>query len=78
MTTDDVTSFTVGIKQSSSVQDQDELRQWCAIQENSRIIQILGSSEETIPSFVQYGFVKGLPLISDLLVSTQDTSATAG
>ena len=71
MTADDVTSFTIGIKQSSSVQDQDELRQWCAIQENSRIVKILGSDEKTIPSLVQYGFVKGFPLLSDLSVSTQ-------
>ena len=74
MTTDDVTSFTVGIKQSSSVRDQDELRQWCAIQENGRIINILGSNEKTIPSLVQYGFVKSLPLLSDLYVLIQDTS----
>ena len=62
---DDVTSFTAGIKESSE-HDQDEIGQWCAIQGNSCIIKILGSSEETLPSLVQYGFVKGLPLLSDL------------
>lgn len=77
MTADDVISFTAGIKQSS-IQDQDGLHQWCAAQENNRIIQILGSNEKTIPSLVQYGFAKGLPLISDLLVSIRDTYATTG
>ena len=74
----DVTSFTFGTKQSS-VQDRDGLRnQWRVIQENSRIVQILGSNEKTIQSLVQYGLVKASPLISDLLVSIQDASATTG
>jgi len=77
MTVDDVNSFTEGIKRSS-IQDQDGIHQWCATQEKSRIIQILGSNEKTIPSLVQYGFVKGLSLISDLLVSIRDTCVTTG
>ena len=63
---DDVTSFTAGIKESSSEQDQDEVGQWCAVQDNNCIIKILGSDEKTLSSLVQYGFVKGLPLLSDL------------
>lgn len=65
---DDVTSFTNQIKQSPSMLHRDELRRWCVARENTRIIQILGSDEKTIPSLVQYGFVKDLPLLSDLLV----------
>lgn len=65
-TVDDVTSFTVGVKQSSPGKDQDEVGRWCTAQGNSCIVKILGSNEKTLPSLVQYGFVKGLPLLSDL------------
>ena len=38
------------------------------------MMKILASDEKTLPSLVQYGFIKGLPLLSGMLVSTQDAS----
>lgn len=34
-------------------------------------MKILSSDVKTLPSLVQYGFVKGLPLLSVMSVSTQ-------
>lgn len=70
-TVDDVRSFIAGITHSSN-QDQDEVRKWCVNQGDRQIMKILGSDEKTLPSFVQYGFVKGLPLLSGMLVSMRD------
>jgi hypothetical protein len=65
---DDMSSFIGKIKDISK-QDQAEVNQWCADQGDTRMMKILGSSEKTLPSLVQYGFVKGLPLLSGMLVS---------
>ena len=38
-------------------------------------MKILSSDEKTLPSLVQYGFAKGLPLLSHLLVFVQNVSS---
>jgi hypothetical protein len=62
---DDISSFITGIKESSSRKDQEVVREWCADRGENRIMKILGSDEKTVLSLVQYGFVKGLSLLSD-------------
>lgn len=65
---DDISSFIAKIKEASE-HDQDEVDRWCADQEDYRIMKILGSDEKTLQSLVQYGFVKGLPLLTGMSVS---------
>ena len=67
-TADDISSFISKIKDASE-QGRDEVDQWCADQGDHQIMKILSSNEKTLPSLVQYGFVKGLPLLTGMLVS---------